>query len=278
MPDHRLARCLLCAAVFLAPGCRQAFYSYRPVSAQVRDAETKKPLAGAEVHISYPMTRPSVAPWDSVETTGDDGIAHLRAAPSGEAGLRVAAAAEGYLPESINVPIQAVEEIPPAPFLLPDKPRPATYVFDLYAGPPPSVELILPKDFRGLVKAVIQVHDDEPCPVGKRRFTYNVNPDGGVLVSGPSLLHRVFTPDYHARYAGGPELSKDGRDMFEVRFRPLKAGIDVQYFAVGNQSEFDALRRLAEKMDKEEARPAKKNPDANQPRRHRRNSQTEPSS
>jgi hypothetical protein len=251
MPDHRLARCLFCWAVLLAPGC-QAFFSYRPVLVQIRDAETKKPIPGAEVHICYPMTRPSVAPWESLEVSDNEGIARLRAAPFGEAGLRLEGAARDYLPESLSVPVEAIAEIPPPSLFLPDGKRPINFSLELYHGPPPSVELVLPKDYRGLVKAEIQVRDDTPYPPGQRRFTYNVDPTGYVLVSGPPLLRKVLTPDFHARYAGGPELSKEP-DILEVRFRPLKADLDVQFFAVGNQSEFDALRRIAERVSPEQA-------------------------
>jgi hypothetical protein len=64
----------------LAPGC-QVLYRYRPLPVLVRDAETKKPIEGADVHLSYPLSRDSLAPFDSSERTDKDGIAHLRAAP-----------------------------------------------------------------------------------------------------------------------------------------------------------------------------------------------------
>jgi hypothetical protein len=268
MPDQRLARCLFVCAVLLAPGC-QAFYSYRPVAVLVRDAETKKAIPGAEVRISYPMTKPSVAPWDSVEVSGEDGIAHLRAAPSGESGLRLQGTARDYLPESINVPVEAIAEIPPSVPLLPEHRRTVNFTLELSAGPNPSVELVLPRDFRGLITAVVEIHDDEPCPPRKRSFTYKVDSKGDVLVSGPSLLRKVLTPDFHARYAGGPELSKEP-DPFEVRFRPLQADVDRQFFVVGTQSDFDAYRRLAEKASAEPVPAAKSDQDGSQQRRHRR--------
>jgi hypothetical protein len=251
MRERRLVRCLPYLALLsgAAPGC-QAFYSYRPVSVLVRDAETKKPVPGAEVHISYPLTRPSVAPYDSSGTAGDDGVAHLRAAPFGEAGLRVEASARGYLPEALSVPVQAVDEIPPAPLVGGDRARPVSFVLEVCAGPSPTVELVVPNGFRGLVKAEVQVREDAPCPPGQRCFRYQVEPSGYVLVTGPPLLRRVFTPDYQARFADGTPISRQP-DLLAVGFRPLKAEPDVQYFVVGTQSEFDTVRRMVEKMSRE---------------------------
>jgi hypothetical protein len=270
MRDRRLARWLLYLALPMgtAPGC-QAFHVYRPVSVLVRDAETKQPVPGAQVRITYPLTRPSVAPYDSAEATGGDGIAHLRAAPFGEAGLRVDASANGYLPEVLNVPVQAIEEIEPAPLIGTDHPRPVNFVLEMCAGPSPTVELVLPNGFRGLVRADIQVHDEVPCPPGQRCFRYQVDPSGYVLVSGPAMLRRVYTPDYRARFADGTPLAREG-GVLDVVFRPIKADIDVQYFVVGNQKDFDEVRRVAVKVDREQSRPPAQ---PGQARRHRRQDQ-----
>ena len=50
----------LTLALALAPGC-QALHPYRPVPVLVRDAETKEPIAGAQVRVSYPFTDPKLA-------------------------------------------------------------------------------------------------------------------------------------------------------------------------------------------------------------------------
>ncbi len=77
-----------------------------------------------------------------------------------------------------------------------------------------------------------------------------MEPSGYVLVTGPSLLRRVFTPDYRARFADGTPISRQP-DVLEVGFRPLKAEVDIQYFVVGTQSEFDTVRRLVGKLSRE---------------------------
>jgi hypothetical protein len=254
MWDHRPFRWLLGLALAAGPPGCQALYSYRPVTVLVRDAETNKPIPGAVVHVSYPLTRPSLGPYDSTATTADDGTAHVRAAPAGEAGLRVEANAPGYLPEVLNVPVQAIEEIRTAPLIGTEPPRPASFVLDMVAGPSPKVELVVPDDFRGLIRAEVQVHDEVPCPPGQRLFRYQVEPSGYVLVSGPAMLRRVFTPDYQARFANGTPVSREG-GILDVVFRPLKADIDVQYFVVGNRKDFDEVRRVAEKLAREQDPP-----------------------
>ena len=103
MWNRRLARALLLFAVVVAPGC-QEFYSYRPIAIQVRDAETKQPLPGATVHISYPLVHASQAPYDSVGATAPDGIVRLQAAPSGPAGVLVEVTEKGYLFEQKTLP------------------------------------------------------------------------------------------------------------------------------------------------------------------------------
>ena len=79
MRNRRLVRPLIYAALLLAlaPGC-QVFQSGRPVSVLAVDAETKKPIPGAEVRISYPLTPAYRAPAESSGKTGEDGVAALQ--------------------------------------------------------------------------------------------------------------------------------------------------------------------------------------------------------
>src|SRR4051812_16969259 len=113
MPRIRLAHVLLCLLLPGMPAC-QSFYSYRPITIQARDAETGQPVSGAVVHISYPLMPQSQAPYDSVDATGSDGLVHLRAAPTGRAGVRVDAKAHGYLVDNQMLATDTVREIPSA--------------------------------------------------------------------------------------------------------------------------------------------------------------------
>src|SRR5262249_11215230 len=145
----------------LAPGC-QAFQSYRPVAVLAQDAETGKPIPGAKVSITYPGARPSEAPWDSSGVTGPDGVAHLQAAPYGDFGINVAASLTGYLSADKLVPIKSVAALRPAQLFEAVDQRSADVVVALFSGPDPSIELVLPAGYQGLVKAEVQPREDVP--------------------------------------------------------------------------------------------------------------------
>lgn len=242
MRDLRLGRYLLYPALLLAwaPGC-QVLYRYRPVAMLVRDAETKEPIAGAEVHLSYPLTRDSLAPFNSSERSGKDGIAHLRAAPFGDFGVRIEASAPGYLPEQQTISTEMIQKIEPArPFEAAER-RPPEVVVEMYAEPRFTVELIVPDGYRGPIKTELQVQDDVSVPPGQRCFRYEVR-DGFVQIKGPDVLRRIPALDYRARYAGGTPLT-DEMTLSKVGFRWLRRQGKEDCFVVGTQPEYDMQRR-----------------------------------
>jgi hypothetical protein len=243
MPNRRPVRRLSCAVslVALVAGC-QALHRYRPVIIETRDAETQKPIAGASVHVSYPASNPDLAPWDSTGTTREDGRVELRAAPYGDLGIRVEASADGYLYEQKSLASDAVEAIEPASFFGKAEPRPVNLVVEMFAGPSPTVELVVPTGYHGPIRAEVQIRDDAACPPGQRCFSYPVSPSGAVVVTGRPLLRRVVAPDYHARYADGTPLNREAPDG-EVRFTWAHAEGRYQYFFVGTRLEFDNFRR-----------------------------------
>jgi hypothetical protein len=217
-------------------------HSYRPVTVLVRDAETKKPIPNAEVHLSYPLTRDSLAPCNSSATTVEDGLARLRAAPYGPYGVEMEMTAPGYQPEGQAVSAAAIQEVPPAHLFEKIEKRPANFVIEMYAEPRFAVELIVPVGFRGLIKAEIQIEEDASCPPGQRCFRYEVPLSNTVLVKGPTVLRRVSPSDFQARYAGG-DLLGTKMDLATVGFRWLKRDGDENYFVVGTQNEYDQFRR-----------------------------------
>jgi len=242
MGDLRLGRYLLCPTVLLAcaAGC-QVMYRYRPVPVLVRDAETKKPIADAEVHLTYPLSRDSLAPFDSSERSGADGIARLRAAPYGDFGVRLEASAAGYMTEEQTISTEFIHNIkPPHPFEAVEH-RPSECVIEMYAEPRFSVELIVPVDYRGLVKAELQIEDDLPVPAGQRCFRYEMT-DGVVRIKGPAVLRRICPPEYHARYANGTPVPSE-MTIFKVGFRWLRGEGPEHYFVVGTQPEYDMQHR-----------------------------------
>ena len=154
MRKRQLARALffpfLLAAVL--DGC-QSFQSYRPMAILVRDAETKQPISGAEVHVWYPLRRDSTGPKEATAPTTADGIARLQASPNEDAGMTVEANARGYMFTEVSVPIETVRELKPVSHVHTQVPPPASVVLELYAEPHPSVELIVPNGYRGIVRA-----------------------------------------------------------------------------------------------------------------------------
>jgi hypothetical protein len=237
-----LVPCLIYLVLLLAclPGC-QALQGYRPVAIRVQDTETQQPISGAEVHISYPLTRSSFAPLDAVGTTGTDGIVHLQVAPFGDTGVQLDASAKGYLSEEKILSVEAVQKLEPAHFFEAVDHRPVSFVLEMYAEPRPTVEFILPAGFRGPFKAEIKVQDGVPCPPGQRLFRFEVPATGEVQVTGPRLLLRLLSADFQARYADGAPLSQHAKDS-EVGLWWLRFDGKYHYFQVGTAAEYDLLR------------------------------------
>lgn len=225
----------------LMPGC-QVLYRYRPVPVMVRDAETKQPIADAEVHLSYPLSRDSLAPFDYSERTGADGIAHVRAAPYGDFGVRVDASAANYSPQHVTLSTESIQHVEPAhPFEETERRRPEVVV-EMYREPRFTIELIVPTGYRGEIKAEVELQDGGTVPPGQRCFRYQVA-DGFVRINGPGVLRRVNPSDYRACYTDGTPLTET--TLLKVGFRWLHGKGNEQYFFVGTQPEYDMQRRFA---------------------------------
>ncbi len=256
---------LLVCLLAMASGC-QVLYRYRPVAVLVRDAETKKPIADADVHLSYPLSRDSLAPFDSSQRTGSEGVAHLRAAPYGDFGVHIEASAPGYLGEQLNVSTEMIQRISAAhPFEDVER-RAADFVVEMYAEPRFTVELIVPTGYRGTIKAEVQIQDDVAAPPGQRCFRYEVV-DGFVRVKGPGVLRRISPTEFHARYVDGTPLAGD-MTLWKVGFRWLRSEGKEQCFVVGTKSEYDMQRRSAPGEEPAAARRSG-DPSRNGGRRHR---------
>lgn len=242
MGKLRLVRSSICLVFLLVPvpGC-QVLYRYRPVPVLVRDAETKNPIADAEVHLSYPLSRDSLAPFDSCERTDGNGIAHVRAAPYGDFGVRIDATAANYAHEQKTLSSETIAQIAtPLPFEETKQRRPEV-VMEMYTEPRFSVELIVPTGYRGNIKAEVDLQDTIAVPKGQRCFRYDVV-DGFVRIKGPGVLRRVNPADYGARYADGTPLTGN-TTLLKVGFRWLRGKGNQQYFFVGTQPEYDMERR-----------------------------------
>jgi hypothetical protein len=256
MPGWRLGGCLLYPALLVAagPGC-QVFHSYRPVAVLVQDAESRQPVPGAEVRLHYSLHEGAFnPPHESAGTTARDGVARLEAAPYEAGGVVAAASAPGYLPAEVSVSTAAIREVGPAPLFGADERQPVPVVVEVFAGPWPSVELILPTGYRGLLRVKLRIDPSAPCPPGQRCFSYPVPESGEVEVKGPPLLGRFSPPEYRARYADGTPLSRQAAPL-EVGLRWLKVQAGEECFVVGTQSDHDLFRRTSQR-EAAQSRPA----------------------
>jgi hypothetical protein len=150
--------------------------------------------------------------------------------------------ARGYLSEEKNVWVEAGPGPGPAHlFEQPDQ-HPARFVLELYAEPRPTVELVVPTGYRGVVKAEVQIEAEMACPPGQRRFRYEVPESGVVRVSGPPLLRRALSTQFQAEYADGTSLKRNA-PFPDVGFWWLKGDETTQIFVVGTQYEYEDYRR-----------------------------------
>lgn len=216
-------------------------YRYRPLPVLVRDAETKKPIADAEVHLSYQLSRDSLAPFNSSERTGADGIVHLKAAPYGDFGVLLEANAAGYMADQQTISTELIQKMKPASLFDEGKQRPPEYIIDMYAEPRFTVELIVPVGYRGLIKADVQIQDDLPAAPGQRCYRYEVA-NGFAAIKAPAVLRRICPQEFRACYSDGTPVSNE-MTLLKVGFRWLRCEGKIHYYVVGTQPEYDMLRR-----------------------------------
>lgn len=238
-----LVGALLC--LVLGSGC-QVVQPGRPLTILACDAETHQPIPGARVRlqpIEGHLSGPDVA------TAGDDGIVRMHGDALDDRALGVEATAEGYMLASTFIPAETVRGIPPSPRFGKDKDRPVAVTVELYAGPRPSVDLIVPTGYHGVVKAQVAIAHDVPCPPHQRKFRFPVTADGTVRLSGPTMLERVQPSDFQIRYADETPVSAKCRTT-ELGFWWLGHDGDTEYFVVGDKGDY-ALARTEARDDGE---------------------------
>jgi hypothetical protein len=252
MRDRRLGTWFVLLVLSYAgvPGC-MSLHCYRPVDVVVQDAETQRPIPSAQTRITYAGTNPSQAPCDSSGMTASNGTAHLRAAPCGDVVVR--ASAPGYMADEKEVAGETIAAVPVGPLIGPDNRQPIRVVVNLYADPAPSVELLLPRAYHGVIRAEINIQDDMPCRPGQRRFTYEVPENGKVQVAGPALLRRVVPADFAARSSDGTLLSREATGD-DIAFWCLRLDPGEVCFFVGTRREYESYRRSYQHEDEAQRR------------------------
>jgi hypothetical protein len=242
MRNRRLIRSLFYAMLLLAvaPGCL-SFHGYRPVPVEVRDAETKQPIPGVEVKVSYPLETSTFAPGDVKETTGADGIARLQAAPYGRAGVMVEISGHGYMSEYKYLTVEEVEAVEPAHWFEDVRRRPARLVMEMYANPAPVIDFVVPVGYRGQFKAKVQVQAGLPSAVGQRLFRFEVPEAGEVIAAGPALFQHVTPTNVRVKFADNAPLSHMAKES-AVGYWVLKCDGTSFHFLVGTQRDYDYYR------------------------------------
>lgn len=223
--------------VISVTGCH-TFEPSTPLTVHVRDAETQAPVPEATVRLW--RFGPHSEERDQSVTTG--GTAAARVAPPDEGGVMIEVTAPGHLSVQTTLPRDVTDALASAKPFHPYKGPPLAVTLDVFAGPRPTAELVLPVGFRGLVKAEIHPTADRPWPVGQRAFSYPVPANGVVRLDGPPVFGQGIGPDIVAKFADGTALPTDAKNT-EVALRWLRRdGTDV-YFAVGTNVDADAARR-----------------------------------
>src|SRR4029077_11557697 len=97
----------------------------------------------------------------------------------------------GYLAEMKELTPKSIESIERAHFLEKVDRRSPNFVVDLYAEPRPTIELIVPLGYKGVIKADVEIKDDVVVPVGQRAFTINVDSTGSAAITGSPLLEHI---------------------------------------------------------------------------------------
>jgi hypothetical protein len=212
----------------------------RPITIQVRDAETQQPIAGARIEIKN-----IEASATGVEsgTTGADGIVRLQDSVH-DAAIGVQATARGYLFEQTYIPGETVRGIPPAPLFGKDSPRPVAFTVELYAQPRPEVELVVPSCYRGTVKVSVKLTPEQTFPPGQRLFSFPVGANGEVEVTGPLFLKRAQPVDFGMRYADGLPLTRNA-EKGEPGYWWLRHEGSYDYFFIGSRGDYNIVRSEA---------------------------------
>ena len=242
MGTTRISVRLLTLGALLAalPGC-VSMPGNRPVAVLVRDAETKKPIANADVQFTYPLARAFYEPPSVGAKTTADGTIRLASVPAEGKLINLETKAPGYLFEMKEVTPKSIETIERAHFLESLDRRTPNFVVDLYAEPRPTIELVVPVGYKGIIKANVRVKDDAVVPVGQRNFTLIVDEAGECAMSGSALLSHVGSSDFVAKFTDGTPIKRNAKEP-EVGFWWLKKEGDCEHFFVGTEREFTALR------------------------------------
>ncbi|MFO0937630.1 MAG: hypothetical protein U0798_14080 [Gemmataceae bacterium] len=238
-----LKLCFILSLGFFAPGCRTVGMD-TGFNVRVIDAETKLPLPDATVQLSEAQYNDVAREIDS--KTEKTGIARFRELP-GESDCVLTVAANQYLPHITTLYEAKNAAISNSTFasdpMLPANKR--IVQVELFAAPRPTIELVVPNGFRGLIQADLQIDPTQISSSQMRRFRYDLDQNGHATVTGPPVLQCVLPADFIA-------ISSDGTPMpvpklpFDVGLRIVAKTDAADYFVIGTELECaQAKKKLA---------------------------------
>jgi hypothetical protein len=242
-----LIRCLACSAFLfsLVCGC-QAIDGHRTLLVQVRDGDTKQPINDAQARISYPLSEGIFAPGGSYAQSDRDGHVPLPASTFINTTPLLEVHADGYLPEHRFVSVETVRATKPLRWFEPLDGRAPAVVLDVYADKPlPTIELVAPLSFRGLVQVELQVPDSAADVPGQRQFSFPVPEEGTLVVTGPAILRRFPVPNFTARFADGTPIRREGSlTDYDIGLWSIKYDTRKFLFLIGSREHFAAYQAL----------------------------------
>jgi hypothetical protein len=170
--------------------------------------------------------------------TGEDGIARMHLRPTAEFAFSFDASAEGYLPAERFVSTAIIQALPPSYFAASGSAKP-TVVVEIFAGPRPTVELVVPNGYHGVLRAEVQTDENITYTPRQRLFRYDVPDSGVVQVVGPPVLLQGLSPVIQAHYANGTPLNREQQlTNDQVGLRWVRDEGNTQVFVVGTWLEW----------------------------------------
>jgi hypothetical protein len=235
-----VAAMIFIAATF-STGCG-LFHEYRPMHVLVRDAETKQPLAGVEVRGWYMTMMDVFGPNTPHGTTDKDGLVTLQIGPDRLFVLRVIE--DGYLLADTDATQEYFKKLPRKgdPDDLPGR---IDFVFDLKPEEHPTFILIIPDNYRGLVKVCYE--PTETVKVERRRnYEIPVGVDGLAVVRMPEALCRPAAIRWvtAAREKSGKRVERNlDMNSRQIGLWPLRKTDDIEVYFVGTAAKWEKLQR-----------------------------------
>jgi hypothetical protein len=248
----RLSWTLLAGLVFINQfGC--SCYLVRPVTFTIKDAETGRPIEGANVDVSYLVMMDFgllFASWGPRQGVTDrDGKLTLVVDPW-HSGACIGVKADGYQDAGYSWGSQAK--------YLKSRKWPKwgnDCIVEMYAEPKATLELVFRKSHRGVVLVKFAGTATPPTPPGLRHFSYPVPPTGIVEIKESGLFERPeMTDRIKAWYENGQSLPIVGRyvepsaknltdDAIALRQIAVFSDFHTWAYVLGTKAEASAIEK-----------------------------------